>query len=232
MQADVYVSGAYGAMVPNWHVEESPWKVRQIVRMLARHRLTPRTVGDVGCGVGEVLHGLQPYLPPQCELWGYDIAPEAIARCQALAGERLHFHLGDIRRQPGVQHDLLLALDVVEHVEDCYGFLRDLRPLAREKIFHFPLDLSVQTVIRPRALLKVRAAYGHLHYFTKELALAMLRDTGYEIRDTFYTPRLVELPSHLRSVNLMRLPRKMTFAVRPDAAVRLLGGYGLLVLAC
>ncbi len=224
MSEALYTSGDYAALTPTWHAEESP-------RMLARQRLAPHTVGDIGCGAGEVLHHLQPHLPPDCHLWGYDLAPEAIARAQPLENARLHFRLADIRCEPGVRYDLLLVLDVLEHVEAPFAFLRDIRPRGAATIFHIPLDLSAQTVLRPGALLKMRAAYGHLHYFTKETALAMLRDAGYTIRDTCYTARQIEQPTHVRSTKLLRWPRRMAFAVRPDAAVRLLGGYSLLVLA-
>ena len=33
---DMYKSGEYLEKNPTWHVEESPWKARQIMRMLAR----------------------------------------------------------------------------------------------------------------------------------------------------------------------------------------------------
>ena len=39
---DLYTSGAYAAKHPSWHVEESPWKANEILRLLRRHRLAPR----------------------------------------------------------------------------------------------------------------------------------------------------------------------------------------------
>ena len=120
---------------------------------------------------------------------------------------------------------------MIEHLEDYYGFLRDIRPKAQYKLLHIPLDLSAQTVLRQRGLLKVREAYWHLHYFTKEIALEVLRDLGYQVIDYHYTARAIEEPTQEVVRNLMKVPRKILFAVHQDFAARLLGGWSLLVLA-
>ena len=128
-------------------------------------------------------------------------------------------------------HDLLLVMDVLEHIEDRFGFLRDLQARATYKIFHVSLTISVQTVVRPHGLLSVREQYGMVNYYTKESLLQNLRDAGYDIVDTFYTTGSTDLPSHEWRRNLLRLPRKALFAVNQDLASRILGGYRLLILA-
>ena len=125
---------------------------------------------------------------------------------------------------------MILVLDVVEHVEDYYGFLKGILPKSDLKIFHFPLDLSVQAVLRRRGLLTRRDLYGHIQYFTKETALATLKDVGYEVLDCFYTPRCIDLAKQMIQ-KIAILPRKVCFAVHQDLAVRILGGYSLLILA-
>jgi hypothetical protein len=37
-------------------------------------------------------------------------------------------------------------MDVVEHLEDYFSFLREIRPKGEFKMLHIPLDLSVQTI--------------------------------------------------------------------------------------
>ena len=150
--------------------------------------------------------------------------------CKSRESERLQFKLADVAQEDDTVFDLMLVLDVVEHVEDYFGFLKGIRPRSELKIFQIPLDLSVQTVLRKGALLKRREVHGHLHYFTKETALETLRDVGYEPLDYFFTPRCVELGEETAQ-KIARLPRKIGFAIHQDLTVRLLGGYGLLVLA-
>ena len=138
--------------------------------------------------------------------------------------------VADISQEKDTFFDLILVLDVIEHVEDYFGFLNGIRPKGDLKIFHIPLDLSVQALLRKRGLLKRREMYGHLQYFTKDTALETLKDVGYEILDFFYTPRCIELGAEFAQ-KVVRLPRKICFAIHQDLTVRILGGYSLLVLA-
>jgi cyclopropane fatty-acyl-phospholipid synthase-like methyltransferase len=227
----LYTTGEYLRRNPLWHVEESRWKATQILRMLSRHHLAPHTVCEVGCGAGEVLRQLQVNMAADCLFWGYDISPQAIELCRNRTNERLHFELRDITAGSRLSFDLMLVLDVIEHLEDYFTFLRAIKPLGGHTMLHIPLDVSVQTVARRRGLIKGRAAYGHLHYFTKETALETLKDAGYEVIDSFYTARANELATSVLSRKFLRPPRRLLFGIHQDLTVRLLGGYSLLVLA-
>ena len=227
--SSVYEDGRYLEKNPLWHVEESPWKAKQILRLMKRNSLAPRAIGEVGCGVGEVLKQLQENMPADCMFYGYEVSPQAFELCKSRANERLRFKLMDIGKEREVQFDLILALDVIEHLEDYFSFLRAIKPQGRHHIFHIPLDLSVQTVFRRNALLKRRDLHAHLHYFTKETALHTLRDVGYEVLDYFYTPRSVELGSE-GIQKILKVPRRLCFAVHEDLTARVLGGFSLLVL--
>ena len=77
----------------------------------------------------------------------------------------------------------------------------------------------------------LRRDVGHLHYFFKQTALATLEDCGYTVIDHAYTASRLELPNQALSSRIMRLPRRAMYKVDQDFAVRLLGGYSLLVLA-
>ena len=145
------------------------------------------------------------------------------------ASERVQFTLGDVSQEEGAFFDLMLVLDVFEHVEDYFGFLTAIRPRSALKIFHIPLDLSVQTVLRKRGLLKRRELHRHLHYFTKETALETLKDSGYTLLDYFFSAHTIECGQEIGQ-KIARLPRKMCFALHQDLTVRMLGGYSLLVL--
>lgn len=230
-ESAIYRDGSYLKNNPSWHVEESPFKVRQIQRMIQRQKLAPKTVCDVGCGAGLVLSELQRCFPADCVCWGYDVSPDALAMCAGLATDNLRFCMRDIRKDDcDTYFDLLLMLDVFEHVEDYMGLVRAVRPKARQKLFHIPLDLSVQAVLRKNGLLRRRDHHAHLHYFTRETALRTLTDVGYRIVDYFYTPRCIEL-GDLFIQKMARIPRQLSFALAADLTVRVLGGYSLMVLA-
>jgi len=230
-ESAIYRDGSYLKNNPSWHIEESPFKVRQILRMMKQQNLAPKTVCDVGCGAGLVLSELQPHLPSECVCWGYDVSPVALAMSSGRGNDNLRFRLCDIRKDEcDAFFDLLLMLDVFEHVEDYMGLIRAVQSKARQKLFHIPLDLSVQAVLRKNGLLLRRDHHAHLHYFTRETALRTLTDVGYTIVDYFYTPRCIEL-GDLLIQKLVRIPRQVSFAALPDLTVRVLGGYSLMVLA-
>jgi SAM-dependent methyltransferase len=226
----LYVDGEYLAKNPAWHVEESAWKAWHVLRMLRQNKISPKTVCDVGCGVGEVLKKLEENLDRECVFWGYDISPQAIDLAKTRASERIHFELADFGQETHKFFDLILVLDVIEHLPDYFSFLQRLKARGRDKIFHIPLDLSVQTVLRKNGLIKRRDMYAHLHYFSKETALRTLSDAGYEVLDFFYTPRSIDFGS-TPGQTLLKLPRKLLFTIHKDFTARVLGGFSLLVLA-
>lgn len=227
---NIYLNGGYLEKNPEWHADESPFKVGQILRMWRKHKLEPKTICEVGCGAGEVLRLLQEQTDRACAFWGYDVSPQALEMCKRKANEKLQFKLADVSNDTEAFFDMMLVLDVVEHVEDYFGFLRGIQPRSDLKTFHFPLDLSVQAVLRRRGLLIRRENFRHIQYFTKETALETLKDTGYQILDYFYTPRCIDLAKQMIQ-KVAVLPRAICFAIHQDVTVRILGGYSLLVLA-
>ena len=230
MASNIYVDGQYLEHNPTWHVEGSPWKAAQVHKMIARHSLPVGSVCEVGCGSGEILRQLQALLPEDSRFVGYDISPQAIALCRERENDRLQCHCADFLTQSTEPFDLLLCMDVIEHVEDLFGFLRGLRGRAQNTIFHIPLALSAQAVLRASPLVRGWRGAGHIHHFMQATALLALADAGYEVVDHFYTAHPPKPASPWRT-RLARLPRTAFYTLAPHLAVRLLGGYSLLVLA-
>ena len=227
----IYQDGTYRNHNPSWHAQDSPWKARQILRIVKTNDLDPSTVCEIGCGAGEILSQLAQQWNDNTQFSGYEISPQAFELCQTKAKSNVNFFLRDLLEETELFFDLILAIDVIEHVEDYYAFLRKLRAKGQYKIFHIPLDLSAQTVLRGSPLLRGRESVGHIHYFTRETALATLKDTGYEIVDWFYTSSRVVLSNLGFRAGIMRIPRKLLFLLNKDLASRILGGFSLLVLA-
>ncbi|WP_437967244.1 class I SAM-dependent methyltransferase [Sorangium sp. So ce260] len=228
--AELYTQGGYLERNKTWHVEDSPWKARQILRILQKNHIQPKSVYEVGCGAGEILNQLHQQLPASVEFHGYDISPQAFQLAKAREKDRLTFHQENLLEKD-VSCDVLMMIDVIEHVEDYYSFLRKLKDKAEYKILHIPLDLSVQGILRMKPILELRKSVGHIHYFVKQTALASLQEAGYEIIDCFYTSGAVDLSSKSLKARMLRLPRRLLFSLNQELAVRVLGGYSLLVLA-
>ncbi len=229
MTTNSFLTGEYLQKVPLWHTEDSPWKAKGILRMLRHNRLTPRIIGEVGCGTGEVLRQLQLQMDHECRFFGYDISPQAIEISRSRENESLQCQLADVCKENGAHFDLLLVLDVLEHQENYFSFLRDIRPLAPYKLFHTVLELSARSVLRKGGLLEGRWTCDDLHCFAKDTVLQAMAYEGYEILDWFYVPRAIYRASGLTS-KIRQVPRIVCFALDQDFAVRLLGGYSLFVL--
>jgi len=230
MTETIYDTGEYLSKNPGWHVEDSAWKVAQIMRMLTAHQLSPRSVCEVGCGAGEILRCLQERLPADCEFTGYEVSPQAFALTETRQNDHLKYHLGDVSKDPR-HFDLMLVMDVIEHLEDYYTFLRMVRSRGSRLIAHIPLDMCVNHLLRAKPLADLRRSVGHIHSFTKESALAVLEETGFRVVDHFYTAWSIEFPPRTWRRRLALYPRKIAYSMSPDLTARIFGGFSLLVFA-
>lgn len=228
---ELYTTGKYLENNPGWHVGDSPWKAAQILKMMKKHQLQPASICEVGCGAGEILSRLHEEYPG-AQFHGYEISPQAYELCLTRRKEGLGFTRGDLL-ETQERFELLLCIDVFEHIPNYLSFLERLRGHAGIFIFHIPLDLSLLSILRPGRLEQVRYGVGHLHTFTYESALAVLKDTGYEIVDAFLTAGGMELEKNQRRVRtvLAKLPRRVIGKFSQRVAALLLGGYSLMVLA-
>ena len=229
MTDSIYTGGTYLEHNPTWHVEDSAWKVEQILGMLGRHPIAPRTIAEVGCGAGEILRLLHNRLDPEVRYVGYEVSPQAFELARERTTERLRFELRDAAEDTEARYDLILIMDVIEHLEDPVGFLRGLYPLCGHILLHIPLDLSALSAARPSALMRSRAEVGHIQYFIKETALKVVEDAGFAVVDSAYTDSSAW--PHTRRERVLRQARLLLRRFDDDIAAHVLGGNSLLVLA-
>jgi len=225
-----YASGEYLRANPSWDIEDGGWEAKKVAEMLSGAGLNPASICEVGCGAGGVLASLRTAWP-ESELYGFDIAPDAAGFWENHRKLDIHFQLGDFFKLNKQHYDLLLVLDVIEHVVDPWTFLEGLKPWSDHILLHIPLDLSAQNVLRETPILEARRQVGHIHYFTRKLALEMLTEAGYRIDQWNYSGLSWSGPRHSWRSRLALVPRMLAYALNREAGVRLLGGETLFVLA-
>lgn len=152
---DRYLSDDYLRKNPSWDQEDSPWKTNLVACLLRKHDLHNGSICEVGCGAGAVLAGLRGEFT-DVSLSGFDIAPEAESFWGAYSGLDITFKQGDFFEIDSGRYDVVLLLDVLEHVANSWKFLDRITGRANWVIIHFPLDLSVNSVLFEQPLMYVR----------------------------------------------------------------------------
>lgn len=229
---DRYVNGEYLKNNPDWDIADAGWKTDIIVELLQKNDVHPKRVIEVGCGAGENLVELLKKEGRIEELTGYDISPQAFALAEKRTSDKISFYNEDLTLRQDIHADLLMVIDVVEHVDDYYGFLRKLKKKSDHFIFHIPLDLSSRTVMKPHVLMQQRQSVGHIHYYSKEMVEWALQDTGYEIIDWVYTKPVFDVnPPDSFKRFVKKILRNFSFTINKDWSAKKWGGYSMMILA-
>ena len=181
----------YAKNIPSWHAEHSEWKARNILHLLKKNNVNPQTIAEIGCGAGEILNQMHSRLSNNVEYFGYDIAPDAIKLAKQREKERLSFYLENLF-ETSRHFDLLLMIDVCEHVENYYDFLLQCKKKADYMVVGIPLDISFRTILRSNNLTVRRNIAGHIHFFCSQSALLMLENCNFEIMDCDYYSNIIE----------------------------------------
>jgi len=226
---DIYNDSTYLKNNPAWHEEDAPFKAGKIMQLLNRNPLSFKTVCDVGCGSGELLVQLAAQLPGAEQFLGMDVSKEAIAIARKKQTGKIKFEWGDLSHLPAKEvFDLLLVIDVIEHVENYFSFLASLAARGKYTLFHIPLDMCVWSLFREQMLIESKARVGHIHNFTEDFILSVLRDKGYRIIDKLYTePTFEVVNTKQKMINGLR---KALFKIHPRFCTKTMGGYSILLL--
>ena len=228
-----YTTGDYLSKNPEWGAEDSGWKGMLVAKLLDKNNISFNTMAEVGCGAGGILHYLYTKYKGK-DFYGYDISPQSIAIAkEKFANEKgLHFTQADYINEDHPKTDILLMLDVIEHVTDYYDFLNKMKQKSKQFVFHIPLDVSCRTILKPHILLQQRKTVGHIHYFTEEYVWWMLEDCGYSIKDWRYTKLEIDVvkPKTFKQA-VKKVLRKLSYSISKKWSVKLWGGYSLLILA-
>jgi SAM-dependent methyltransferase len=168
---------------------------RQIIRSLLLHELTlpaPRRILSVGCGPSQGLNWLVPFAGPDGEVVGLDLDPQHGKSC----AKQVTFVAGKLEEAPlaGAQFDVVLALDVLEHLDDDTTGLREVIRLVK------PGGLMLLTVpALPSVWGGQDVISHHRRRYTKRSLRQLLNSaqlSGYQIR--YFNTLLFPLASSVR----------------------------------
>jgi len=230
LPVDKYILKDYFLNNPTWDIEDSHWKADFTAEMLSSNGIIPASICDLGCGAGDVLAELRNKFDSAL-MCGYDIAPDVVNFWLRHKKLGIDFILGDFFKLNTKNYDVLLLLDVIEHVADPFKFLNELRAKSKYFVFHVPLDLSAFNVLREKPILEARRRNGHIHYFTKNLALSLIAECDFKVIEWRYSGAAFCGPRSSWKTKLANITRKFLCAINKEMGVRVLGGETLFVLA-
>lgn len=196
---------------------------------IENNRIDFETFADIGCGAGLICELLAKKYPNK-SFAGFEPSPDAqlfISQREKL--KNLRFYEKNFFESDDA-FDLITCLDVFEHVEDYFGFLKSLKQKGKKFIFNIPLDMNVTKVFMS-GIKYAREEVGHLHYFSQYSAIETLKDCGYTINKSYLNVAFLKIPP--RNIRqLLILPIRLCSLVLGKAiAAKVFGGVSLIVYA-
>jgi SAM-dependent methyltransferase len=178
--SDLYLTDKYVAKNPDLHQNDSPWKVSKLLPFIdtfIKHNTNGEiSILDVGGGAGLILKALTEYIEQKtcvkvkmysADLSGYMLKiqrQQNVSICGLLKS--------DVQSMPFLdkQFDLVLMVDVIEHIPKPEFALKELKRISRYVLFNVPLEnnfiLNISNLARNGAVRLERiASIGHINVY-------------------------------------------------------------------
>lgn len=204
--------GCFWLSSQNTIVEDA---LRPHLELAAREGGRPLRIVDLGCGPGNTLRRLQPW----GTVYGFDYSLDALTFARGKGVQRLLS--GDSTALPIASGavDCLVALDVIEHVENDEAALREIARVLR------PGGIFLFTVPAAMALWRYHdEMYGHYRRYSRPDFTGKVRRAGLQIAACHFFKLAFFLPLWLlaRLERLGAIPRRDNFYAVPRWLNRLL----------
>ncbi len=163
-------------------VRRHPWwraRARLALTTLQKHGVTvPAAVADVGCGWGTNLDALE---KSGYSTTGFDISRRILEMIDHPGRSLVEMDLNQPLPANHALFDALLALDVIEHLDDDHGAVSSMAKLLK------PAGVAIISVpALPELFSDFDAIQGHRRRYLPETLRAAFADTGLEIREIFW----------------------------------------------
>lgn len=225
----IYSDGKYLGNNRTWHTEDSPYKASFVIDLIKKNHIPFDTCADIGCGAGLVTEILAEKYN-EATFVGYELSSDAQSFWKERKNRTNLSYSSENLLESDKSADLVVCLDIFEHIEDYFGFLRALRTKGDKFIFNVPLDMNVMKIITP-GLRYAREEVGHLHYFSEYTAIKTLENCGYKIMDSKLSVSYIStMPRNVRQLFVLPI-RLLSLSFGRSFAAKVFGGISLVVHA-
>lgn len=162
---------------------EQDWATRYIHEALWPLSIRGKTIADIGCGAGSFLDTCSGQAAKQ-------IAVEPCVPFQSSLRERGYHVFGSTRDAAAAfpaSADLIVSIQVIEHVSDPVGFLRDMRPLLKRDgtlLITTPNRDDILGSLTPEKFLEFFYRSAHRWYFDTDSLTGCAQRAGYRVVKT------------------------------------------------
>lgn len=195
--ADIYNDGSYITNSPELHLEDSDFKFEEIRKLLDNTGFKPGKVKilDVGGGAGKIGRLVCDYFVGKghmVEFVALDMSEQMLE-----IQKKNNPHLGrmvnsSLEELDQAGFDLILMIDVIEHIPDTDEAARRLNALGDNCIYNIPIQINAFDLLRH---LLHRGAYypdqtrliGHLHFFSISGAMKFIRK-NHKVQTAHFKP--------------------------------------------
>jgi ubiquinone/menaquinone biosynthesis C-methylase UbiE len=240
---DFYSTDEYARRNPSLHKEDSQWKIDRIMPLIDHfvklNNYQSVRVLDVGGGAGIVLKAisekLRQYYGLRVSKYVLDLSPLMLTRQKQTNPDIQAIYNMDLCRNQldNKCFDLVLMIDVVEHILDSGKALNEVSRIGRFAVFNIPLEKNVieflWNVMSNGALRRSRvASVGHINIYTYSSALKEIKKRCGDILYYHITdpkPWPFDLKNRIRDFIVAD-----TFKLSPGISSLLFGASSLMVL--
>jgi len=211
----LYLSGEYLRKNPSLHVEDSDWKAGIIAPFVDRfaliHSRSPLKVLDVGGGAGVLLSMIVERLRREAgrpvTKYAIEFTPEMVEVQKSNNPDLEHVEQGSIEATSfrAKEFDLVLLIDVLEHLPNAETALREVRRIGRYAIVKIPLEdtlhFRLMNALRGGSLRRhAIESVGHVQSFS----IATYRKAIHSVDGTILDERFTNIFRYLLASPLHR----------------------------
>lgn len=200
---ELYSTDGYISKNPSLHEEDSPWKIDKIIplvdEMFNLGHMNKKEISllDVGGGVGLILKEVSSYIERtygvHVNKYALDLSP-GMLKIQVKNNPDAKALNEDIRETSlsNKEIDLVLMIDVLEHVPNPIKALEELKRISKIAIFKVPLESNVLSntidiITHGKSRENAIESVGHINIYNFNSLKHQIENNGSRILNSYFT---------------------------------------------
>jgi cyclopropane fatty-acyl-phospholipid synthase-like methyltransferase len=194
---DIYNDNSYLEKNPSLHTEDSKFKFQNIKRFLSSIEVKNNRIKilDIGGGAGIIGKLVLEHFQESgivVTFHSLDLSTQML-KIQLKNNPQIKKIINcSINECPKSNYDLVLMIDVIEHIEEKEDSAKILNKLGKNIIYNIPIEINFFDILKYlksffRYYKRQKERWGHIHFFSFTSSQSFLR-RHYKIIDSYFQP--------------------------------------------